>query len=332
MPVLPNSLRSGLATDSGTPRMSQVGYAPQSTTFGPSMLEQSGSRLTLSQAFRYVDRTNSPPEIKYPNANQDWRVRISLAPGADYFYKDPNNFLLSPLVNQIGDSLGGQIVNNLTNTVGLSGKKRIGVVYPYTPQITVTHVASYSDQKLTHSNYTNYFYDSSAVQAISIAGEFTVQNVNEGQYLLATIHFFRSVTKMFFGGDPDAGTPPPIVYLNGYGQYYLPNVPCIVTSFAHTMPADVDYIEVPEPAATRTRYNPQSVSYRLNSTRLPTKSTVTLSLQPVYSRLSQSQGFSLRDFSKGALINSPFANGGVTVYGTSQGGQWTTGGGPGGFI
>lgn len=333
MPVLPNTPLPGNTIDSGTPFMSQVGQAVQSSLLGSVGLSQASNRQNVAQMFQYSDRTSGPnPAIVYPDANQDWRVRVSLAPNADYFYKDPNNYLLSPLINEIGGSSTSGVASNILGAFKLSGAKRVGVIFPYTPQLQVTHNASYSEQKLTHSNYSSWFYDSSQVQPIQVTGEFTVQNVNEGQYLLATIYFFRSITKMFFGGDPDAGTPPPIVYLNGYGQYYLPNVPCVATSFSHTMPADVDYMDIPEPAVTRTGYNPQLTNYRLNSTRLPTSSTISITLQPVYSRLSQSQGFSLRDFSKGALINATGMNGAVTAYGASQSGYWTTGGGPGGFI
>jgi hypothetical protein len=220
----------------------------------------------------------------------------------------------------------------LLNSFGAT-KPRVGVVFPYTPQVQITHAANYTPQDLVHNNYKNYFYNHSEVQAINITGEFTVQNVNEGQYLLACLYFFRSVTKMFFGGnDSKAGNPPPIVYLNGYGQYYLPNVPCVVTSFSHTMPADCDYMDIPEPDVTRRGYNPQYTNYRLNSTRMPTTSTITLMLQPVYSRRSQSQGFSLNDFARGALVNAPGSNPAVTAFGASQ--SAINGGTPGagGFI
>jgi hypothetical protein len=189
------------------------------------------------------------------------------------------------------------------------------VVFPYTPQITVAHTANYTPQKLTHSNYAQYFYDNSEVGAITLTTDFTVQNVSEGQYLLAAIYFFRSCTKMFFGAGPNAGNPPPIVYLNGYGQYYLPNVPCVVTSFSHTMPSDVDYMDIPEPSATLV---PQTLYPRLNSTRLPTTSNMTLTLQPVYSRLAQSQGFSLEDFARGGLINQVNSSNPATGFGATQ--------------
>ena len=76
-----------------------------------------------------------------------------------------------------------------------------GVIFPYTPQIQVTHQARYNPQIVTHSNYASYFYEGSEISAINVTADFTVQNIAEGQYLLAAVYFFRAVTKMFFGND-----------------------------------------------------------------------------------------------------------------------------------
>jgi len=313
MPVLPNSVLPG-AIGSSASVLGQIGSAVGSSFSGAVGLSPAATRQNVADMFKYSDKTAGPaPTLIFPQAVNDWRVRVSLAPNSQYFYNDPNgNSLLSPLIAENANGFSGA----LGAVTGLS-QPRVGVIFPYTPQIQISHSANYSAQKLTHNNYTQYFYDNSEVSAISISGEFTVQNINEGQYLLAAIYFFRSVTKMFFGADQNAGNPPPIVYLNGYGQYYLPNVPCVVTQFSHTMPADADYMDIPEPGVPA--FNPQFQNARLNSTRLPTTSTITLSLQPVYSRLAQSQGFSLNDFSRGALINPAGAGLPASAFGASQG-------------
>lgn len=317
MPVLSNPVLPGNSLNGSLGNM--ITQAVSSSALGSVGLNKASGRMTVAQMYNYSYQ-NGPPSVKFPAANQDWRVRVSLAPGATYFYNDPSNYLLSPLVNLPG-GLGGAPNSTaalLNSAFGLTTTPRIGVVFPYTPQLTVQHTASYSEQKLTHNNYTNYFYDSSAVSAITINADFTVQSIDEGQYLLATIYFFRAVTKMFFGADPQAGNPPPLVYLNGYGQYYLPNVPCVVTSFSHTMPGDVDYMDVVEPYSTQTGgYNPQLVKPVLNSTRLPTTSTVSLTLQPIYSRAAQSTGFSLNDFASGALVNPQNSGNPATAFGST---------------
>jgi hypothetical protein len=49
---------------------------------------------------------------------------------------------------------------------------------------------------------------------------------------------------MFYGQDenPNRGTPPPLLYLSGFGQYQFDSHPVVLTSFAYSLPVDVDYI------------------------------------------------------------------------------------------
>lgn len=338
MAVLPNSVLPGAGGGAGSVS-SQISSALSSSLLGSVGLSSASTRQNVADMFQYSNKTAGPsPVLIYPNASNDWRVRVSLAPGSNYFYNDPNNTLLSPLRTETGGGTSA-IQGQVSNLFGSSGSKRVGVVFPYTPQVAITHTANYTPVELAHNNYKHYAYNHSEVSGITLNAEFTVQNVNDGQYLMAAIYFFRACTKMFFGADPMAGNPPPIVYLNGYGQYYLPNVPCVVTTFAHTMPADCDYMDIPEPAATRTGYNPQFQNYRLNSTRMPTTSTMTIGLQPVYSRYAQSQGFSLSDFAAGALVNSSGAGLPATAFGATQQPQYANkgsnsikGGQNGGFL
>ena len=312
-PGLPGSALSGSIVN-------MVSQSVVSSALGAAGLSQASTRMNVAGMYQYSNNTRGPiPQgTFFPNANQDWRVRISLPWKSDYFYNDPaGNSLLSPLVNTPGSI--NTLLNGAFNSItGGQSINRVGVVFPYTPQVQITHKANYTTQQMTHSNYVNYYYNYSEVQEISINADFTVQSVDEGQYLLATIYLFRSLTKMFFGADPQAGNPPPMVYLNGYGQYYLPNVPCVVTSFSHTMPSDVDYMDIPEPYVTASGYNPLQTNMLLNSTRLPTSSALTVTLQPVYSRFAQSQGFSLNDFAQGALVNPAYANNPATAFGASQ--------------
>ena len=209
-------------------------------------------------------KSNSPLQ-------SDWRVRIGLLKWND----DPQNFIMAPLKR----------TNN-------------SVVFPYTPTVTVTHNARYQEQALTHSNYKNYFYEGSDVAAINIAGDFTVQNHDDALYLLASIFFFRSCTKMFFGKDDNAGNPPPIVALDGYGDFYFPHVSCVVTSFQHTMPADCDYVEIKYSEGGNGKVG--SASQKI--ARLPTTSQLNITLQPVYSRQNIAKNMSLAEFSRGHLL------------------------------
>jgi hypothetical protein len=95
---------------------------------------------------------------------------------------------------------------------------------------------------LVHSNYRGYYYKNSAVNDINIRGTFTAQDTAEAEYMLAVIHFFRSITKMFYGQDALRGAPPPLVYLSGFGDFQFNDHPCLVSNFSYSLPNDVDYI------------------------------------------------------------------------------------------
>lgn len=266
--------------------------------------------------------TKSVPNIGFQSAGangtataapeDDWRVRVSLATGSNIFYQDPtilSNAIMYPLVE--------------TN----------GVIFPYTPTISVSHVANYATAYLTHSNYPAHFYNNSEVADITVSGEFTVQNAGDGQYLMAAVYFFRSATKMFFGQGENVGNPPPIVFLDGYGSHYFPHVPCVITNFTHNLPADVDYVQVPVTTTTvktvdvaaqegytqdykdaqgnitgtttfygRPAGKEEQSSSITTTTRVPTNSTISITLRPMYSRSNLHNNFNLDQFAKGLLL------------------------------
>lgn len=202
---------------------------------------------------------------------EDWRVRISV-PDISTFRSSP---LLSPLVNT---------GNN--------------VVFPLVPNISFQHTASYSLSAPTHNNYPFPVYENSSVEPFVIAGEFPVQTEEDGKYWVAAVHFFKSITKMAFGDTSNKGSPPPLVKVNGYGQYVLNNVPCVVTNFNYSLENGVDYIRVP---VITGQSNQQVEEY----TWVPTLSTISVTLQPTYSR-AKASSFSLDRFVNGDLKNEGF--------------------------
>jgi hypothetical protein len=202
-------------------------------------------------------------------AQQDKRVRLALSPGSgSMLYKDPGNSILSPL-----------------NATG-------GILFPYTPTISISHTAQYSGIHPTHSNYVQHSYNASSVDSITVDGYFTANDQDEARYVMAVIHFLRSAYKMFFGTDRLAGTPPPVLRLSGHGSLNYNSVPVILQNFAEIMPADRDYIEVPG-----------------SGTLIPTYMPITLQLLPIYSK-NQIGNFSLESFAKGNLIGSSSGPGG----------------------
>jgi hypothetical protein len=255
-------------------------------------------------------------------ASSDWRVRLQLAPNADYLYKDRSkSTILAPLYDTDG------------------------VIFPYTPSIETTYNANYEMYDLTHSNFRGYFYKNSRVNDINIRATFTAQDTQEADYLLAVIHFFRSVTKMFYGStDPYRGAPPPLTYLSGLGQYQFNQHPCVVSQFNYSLPNDVDYIRAGTPnnygtnlltqrartgaiapeagtatlkrllgfpvGATPTSPSPSMINQNVNNlsqaTYVPTKIEISLTLLPINTRSQVSTQFNLQDFASGKLIKGGF--------------------------
>ena len=268
-------------------------------------LDQARNQATLQQQRKQVN-------------NGDWRVRLSLAPNSQYLYNMPEaqRGILDPLF--------------YTN----------GVIFPYTPAIETTYKANYNTYDLTHSNYRGYFYQGSHTDSISMRATFTAQDTKEANYLLAVIHFFRSVTKMFYGQDPQRGTPPPLCYLSGLGEYQFNNHPCLVSEFRYSLPDNVDYIRTgsvningTDLLLRRDRQTtptspiitiinrlisagltkgaednvPAPPTLGLNSpSYVPTKIEISLTLLPVQSRSQVSKQFSLKGFANGNLLKGGF--------------------------
>ena len=161
-----------------------------------------------------------------------------------------------------------------------------GVLFPYTPAITFGHKAAYENQHLIHTNYGVPIYQHSTVD-LSMTAEFTANTPAEAEYVVAMIHFFRSVTKMFYGQDKLIGAPPPVLSLTGHGPLLMDLIPVVITSFDYSLPTDVDYI---------------SCNVAGEKQRVPTSMSVQISMLPTYSRNNISNNFSLDKFSGGDLI------------------------------
>jgi hypothetical protein len=310
-------------------------FAGQTDEFGgvdAAVAAQEASQTEGSQGAAIVAQAKKQATVqaryKQPG-NTDWRVRLSLGPGAQYLYNAKPAGVLAPLAASGGTD---------------------GVIFPYTPNISTTYSANYEQYDLIHSNYRGLFYKNSRVGDISVRGTFTAQNTTEANYLLAVIHFFRSVTKMFYGQDAERGTPPPICLLNGFGGYQFSDHPVVVSSFNYSLPNDVDYIRTTNPnnfgLDLNNRYNPSgaslpaggslsglnrllnaipnglpkgalpktpapntvtgSVTNNTPASYVPTKMEIDITLIPVQSRSQVSQQFSLKGFANGDLLKGGF--------------------------
>lgn len=162
-----------------------------------------------------------------------------------------------------------------------------GIMFPYTPEVSYDNQASYTAINPVHTNYTQYFFKNSSVGPITVNGKFTVQNEKEAIVYLSILHLLRALTKMRWGSDGQlAGSPPPVCRLEGYGDFMLRNVPVVIASFKTELPNGVDYISV------------NSGAFR--TSLVPTISTISLTLNPMYSR-KELQDFSVKGWLSGDL-------------------------------
>lgn len=217
----------------------------------------------------------------------------------------------------VGSNSGILYRNSDPGPILLPLQKTDGVIFPYTPKIATVFQSQYQDMDITHTNYSYQAYQRSTISSITIDAVFTAQTPWEAQYVMAVIHFFRAAGKMFMGPDAAlAGNPPPLLFLNGYGTNYFPNVPCVLTQFSHSLPDDVDYISAPDVPASKYEEANRIVADpgasksittggTLMATRVPTMSSIQVVLQPVYSREKVGK-FSLEDFARGKYLNQGY--------------------------
>jgi hypothetical protein len=269
---------------------------------------------------------NASASFSGSEANNDWRVRLSIPPA----------FINSPILQPL--------------------RQAGGLVFPYTPTVQISSSANYQDQAITHQNYNFIYYQNSRADQIQIVAPFNVEDATQALYWLATVHMLRSSTKMFSGTDPDAGNPPPLLKLNGYGDFVFKNVPVIVKSFTIDLPQDANYINTSVAqasagnggilgtisSASSTLGQLAGLAGAVGANKLagqlgkvgaiggliagvgkalslpgggafsvegnswvPTKSTINLTLQPIYSRESMRQ-FSLKDFVNGTYVTGGY--------------------------
>jgi hypothetical protein len=214
-----------------------------------------------AEAKRATAEYSQPPETK------DWRVRLSM-PRSIVYDSSP---LLAPL--------------KVTN----------GLVFPFTPTVILQGGASYTSMDPVHSNFQFKNYIQSEVANIVLTGDFILQTQDDARYWVGVIHYLRSITKMAYGNSPDRGSPPPVINLNGYGDYVFKNVPVVVTNWVTDLPNDVDYIS--------TGLEIESEGNSSAITWAPVKSTISITVQPIYSR-RQAEQFSLSDFVSGGYVKN----------------------------
>ena len=201
---------------------------------------------------------------------EDLRVRIALAPQSpNIFYKDTKNDLLKPL------------------------KETDGVIFPIQPTISIGHEARYQGTDLTHSNFTFWNYQNSAVKPISLTGEFLIRNPREGRYCIAAIRFLQAMTKMFNANDTAnnmKGAPPAVARLYGLGLMGFDSMPVVITSVDVNYGADVDLLSLAV-----------AVNGTTEVTKLPASFQITVTMNPIFSREFATNFFGTQDYASGKV-------------------------------
>jgi hypothetical protein len=192
-----------------------------------------------------------------PNAKNDWRVRI----------------------NAQWQIFNSPLFKLLENTGG--------VVWPYTPSITVSTKANYTTIDPVHSQYPFQAYKSSVVDDITISGDFSCETETDAAYWIAATTFFKTATKMFFGEGDMAGNPPIVCNLTGYGSSIFDKVPVVIKTFSVDLKDDVNYIKC---------------NTFGTSTWVPVMSTISVTVTPIYNR-RRLRKFNLQDYARGKAAN-----------------------------
>lgn len=190
------------------------------------------------------------------------------------------------MMKQMGKPFNGDgLMAPLLDTSG----KKLGVVFPLTPTIQMSHSANYGTYDVTGSIYQQNYYINTPNPPMSITALFPANTVEEALYSVAALHFFKSCTKSDFGSQAGAtaGTPPPILKFTCYGSIHASNVPCVIRSFTYTLPEDTDYVEV-------------EIDGEIQA--VPTLSLLSLELVPQLTPKSVKNDFNIRSFASGELM------------------------------
>lgn len=166
-----------------------------------------------------------------------------------------------------------------------------GLLFPYTPTISVTQGTSYDGgNQLVHTNGSFETYTGTPSTTISISGKFSIQNQAEGRYALAVLHLLRTISKMHFGqSDPRAGLPPPMMMFSGYGNYVFNDLPVIVKSHSYTLDESADTV---------------TINTAGGIARLPSLFSISLELQVQQTPMRMRTEFNLEAFRTGALMRN----------------------------
>lgn len=224
---------------------------------------------------------------------KDYRAKIhpisSLANFRLFGRKDDRNNILAPLY------------------------KTGGVLFPYTPMIQVQHATvNYGQYDLAHTNYDYMAYQRTSSPSATVTGVFGAHTQEEAEYMMAVIHFFRTVTKSAFGGivsDPfdlqDRGTPPPKLAFSAYGDTMFNKTPIYIRTVAFGLDQDVDYVPVRNASSTGNA-NYGTLNRQLENSYVPLVLNIFVDIVVAPNPSKLRDEFNLRDFRSGKLLDKGY--------------------------
>jgi hypothetical protein len=277
----------------------------------PALLSQAGQSLkAFGNSFTGLFRDMRGALNKRPPAKENFNpyvifAKVSQTEATDWRVKLTTNF----------EALaGGDIAMHPFQHL----KETNGMVFPFTPSITMTHKANYTVTDPAHNNFSYQGYKNSSVEDITITCDFPVNTFADGQYWIAATTFLKSATKMFYGQSVPQGNPPIVCYLSGYGPYIFNGIPVVIKSYQVELKDNVSYkriatanpirgpeadgsinidevykgqrIQVSEPITGTTDTG--------NQTWVPMMSTITVIVSPIYNR-ERIRQFTMRDYTRG---------------------------------
>lgn len=218
-----------------------------------------------------VEVLDGDTESQIFNTKYDWRARLRPKNGgASRIYA----------LDERGEGLLGPL------------KEAGGMIWQTTPQIFLSGSANYNEQLMQGMNYSIFTYLNSQQITLPVSAEFYANDIYEGRYLLAVMHFLRVITKAHFGDSSVAkgtfGTPPPVLLFEYLGDHGFNKVPVIVKDWTYSLPNDVDYV----PVVT-------TVNGAKQTTFVPTRTEITVNLAPSYTPHKIRKQFDLDSLTNG---------------------------------
>ena len=187
--------------------------------------------------------------------------------------------------------------------------KTRGLMFPYTPMIQVQHATvNYGSYDLAHTNYDYFAYQKTSSPSATVTGVFGAHTQEEAEYMMAAIHFLRTVTKSNFGAsDPNRGTPPPKLAFSAYGDAMFNRTPVYIRTVAFGLDQDVDYVPVRgiSRRAVKTRGR-NSLDKMLRDSYVPLVLNLFVDIMVAPNPSKLRDEFNLEQFRKGKLLKKGY--------------------------